>query len=738
MNSILRNKVLKYLAYVMIVSQGILIALAVSFYLNATYIEQIRNFPTSAVSINLKSIPEERIDSVMNYLMDYAQKTDVFYIRKDLSVKKDNSIGGVILAVAGNYEKNKEEIEFSYLKQPVVKANELKLLLDSKEDDYILGIEESSLKSLATIPRFRYGDNVVIKKLNQLVKETQTVNGEYKIIGLSRKETTAFLDGLVKSSGVSKELLLDTKSGYILDRGLMGMIIGLVLLAHSIVLLALFIVISVNSLPMLGKLMLLGWSKWSFCVRIYSSYLLTGFFTIFLFVGYGIFLTEGTFTSPVYLSLMMLIGMINFLILLLIVSLSSVFILCIKPITAIRERIPKNVYITLGLGGYFASNIAMLLMCGYIDGPYREIQKNTEIKKQWKEVSPYYIINSNNVGKDQSSFNHQSKKFYTDVYHWYKSIEGKEGVHIINTTYYSESLLSQYEENRVYSSIPQKPLWIFKMSPGYLKSLGISIDKKVIDRANQGARVYLIPEDVSMQERGYLESWLQEKDLDGIRPDDIETVFNHEKEFDFITYYHESDMFSWETDMENSIKVRNPVILLLTAENMTYKESESLFAKGLKSSYIKLEKKAMEKYLDPVYLSEFELEDNSIVFANIESFVDGLQKDLWKTIQLFFIMIFAVTFVIVSLLITLVGVFQFSYKERISVKKFLGYKTIGIYKIPFIIFLSIMIMDFVIITFVKSKIGFFYIAIISFLQLIVFYRIIAKNQFKKIAAYLKE
>ncbi len=736
MNIFSKNKVLKYLAYVMVVTQGMLLALVASFHMDARYLDKLLDYPSSAVHLNIKSIQEKNIDSTLNYMKNYSSEHKIFYIRQDFILSKDGSVGGLNIAIYGNYEKNKDKINFSFLGQNVIKENDIKKVLDSKED-IILGIEQSSLNSIARIPKFRFGNNIVVKKLDQMVRETKTINGEYKILGLTQENIDSFIDGLSKSSGISKDVLLNNKSGYTLERGIMQKFLWISLTAHSVVLLSLFVVMTAKTLPILGKLMLQGWSRVNFAMKLYTPYFLLGFLSIFLFLGYGIYLTEGTFFSIIYFSFMVAIGIINLLIISLLLVISSAFIFLVKPINAIKDRFPKRMYIVSGLILYVIFNVLMILGCSYIDGPYREIQKNTEIAKKWNEVSDYFILKSINVGNNQSSFNHQSKELYKDMYNWYKSIYEENGVYIINTTYFSDAMLKDYKANNLYEFIPNRPLWVFKLSPNCLKKMGINVDENAINMAKQGYRVYLIPDNISKDDSNVIKNWLKEIDTRGIREDDIETVFNKEKKFDFINYHFEGHFFSWDTDLEKSVNVKNPVILLTTPNNMTYRESESLIAKGLGSSYIKLDENAVSKYLDSTYLSKFNLDDNNIEFSKIKLFVDGLQKQLWQTVQLFFVMIIAITFIIISLLITIISLFQVSYKEIIFVKRFLGYDNIKIYKTPILIILFIMIADLVAIVMLKSKIGIIYISVINILQLIIFYIIMVNNEFKKIVDYLK-
>lgn len=570
-----------------------------------------------------------------------------------------------------------------------------------------------------------------------MIKETNTINGEYRILGLSKEKIDSFIDGLSKHGGISKETLLDNKSGYVLDRGMMLSFLWISLILHSVVLFVLIVLITTKSLHLLGKLLLQGWSKIDFLIKLYSPYLYLSFMTIFLFIGYGIYLTEKTFISPVYISLMIMIGVFNLLLILILLSISSIFVLIIKPIDAIRDRFPKKAYIISALVVYIIFNILMIYGCIYIDGPYREMQKNTKIANKWNEVSDYHILKSVSIGNDQSSFNHQSKDFHIDLYNWYKSISDDNGVYIINSTYFSDNLLKGYKANKLYTSIPNESLWIFKMSYTYLNKIGLNIDEKIIARAKQGHRVYLIPDSLSKNENETIQNWLKEKDTKNIREDDIATVFNQEKNFDFINYHFDKELFSWDTNLDGDINVKNPIILIVTPNNMIFRESESLFAKGLKSSYIKIDKSAMEKYLSLDYLKKFNLDDNDIVFSSTKLFVDGIQKELLKTIQLFFIMILVATFIVIALLITIALLFQVTYKEIIIIKRFLGYRNIKIYKVPLIIILSIMMADWITIIMLESTIGIVYISLINILQLFIFHKIIVNNEFKKIVDYLK-
>ena len=81
MNIFSKNKVLKYLAYVMVVTQGMLLALVASFHMDARYLDKLLDYPSSAVHLNLKSIQEKNIDSTLNYMKNYSSEHFLYKTR---------------------------------------------------------------------------------------------------------------------------------------------------------------------------------------------------------------------------------------------------------------------------------------------------------------------------------------------------------------------------------------------------------------------------------------------------------------------------------------------------------------------------------------------------------------------------------------------------------------------------------------------------------------------------------
>lgn len=737
MKNIFNNKFLKYLICTMIIVQGIFFSLVTSFYIDKSYVNKLSSYPESSLFIELKTIPREKTLPTLRFLQEYAMENGIFYIRKDYRLDKNAYVNGITFGIGGDLEKNKNELTCDFFGANVINYEKIEKLLKSENENAVLGIESSSKDSIASIPSFQYGSNIVFKKLEKIVDDTKTINGEYRIVGLDKSMEADFLLGLSKASGVDSRVFFDGKSGYSLDDSFKEMIIIGLFVAYTFILLALLVVITINSLPNLGRYILQGWSRWKFALRLYRPMIYTGIISIFLFIIYGLLLTNMSFNSIRFYSVMLGLGGLHLLILVALILIASLFIFFIKPVDLIKDRFPKKRYIIVTLLVYIVFNVLLVMVISYIDGAFKEIKNNVEISKKWEEVSDYKVISSISVGQDTASFNRQSKIFSEDFYNWYKSIADDKNVILVNTTHITKEMLNTYRIHNTYKYIPNEEFWVFRVSPTYLKKLGVDVDTDLIEKAKSGVRVYLIPESKSESETKLIKGMINEDDTKGIRADDIDTVFNREKEFYFSKYDFSKDLFSWNTKELDNITINNPVILITTPNNMSFFESESLIANGLQNSYIKLESEAVNKYTDTRYLAKFNLDDNEIEFSSVGEFVDGIQKSLWKTVQLFSIFLIGVTIIIIIVLLTLLTIFQNVYKEKISVKKFLGYSNVAIYKIPIIIVSMVMVVDLLAVIILRSRIGIVYMGIVVLLELFGIYIVISRNQMKRVIELLK-
>lgn len=733
MNKFLTNRFLKYFAFILVVIQGILFALITTFYMNADYVQTVINYPQNSLKITLSNVSNEKNEDTLNFIYETVNNEHLFYVKQDELLNNDGSLQGIILGIVGDYDTNAKFLNHSYLNVSILEKDKIKRLLESKEKDITLGIDITSLKSIGELPKFRFGDKIVVTKLQDLIEKNKTVNGTYRIVGLQKENIDTFLNKLSEVTNLNKDSFLTTGQNKMIDKSTQAKILWFVFLLHSFILLLLFLVITIKSLPSLGKLILQGYSRFYFVKKLYEPYFYVAFVGAFFSILYGVFLTNNTIISLLFFSKMLLAGIINFIIILILLGISSFFVFNITPINAIKNRLPKKLYILLTLFAYIITNVGLVGVGIALKEPYKEIQKNIEIANNWKQVSNEYILDKLAIGDDKSSFQLQSNKLSEDIYHWYQKIEEEQGVSIINTSYFSKELV---DKNFDKSDAPKKPVWKFIVSLSYLEKLGINLEPETKKAIRLGERIYLIPDTYTAEEKAHLENWYKVQDTRSIHDEDIPTIFNKERKFQFLTYSSNQEFFTWTTDEKQEIQTKNPIILVLSTNNMIYRETESLFAAGL-DSYIKLSKEAAQKYTTPQFLEQFHLVDNKFRYIPISKFIDGAQQNLWLSIIIFFSFIGIIMIMMIAFLIIMMSVFQMAYQEKITIKKFLGYSNIKIYYLPISIISLITLSDFIALFLYEAKIGILCVSVITVLQGFIMLYLFRKNEFKKILYYLK-
>ena len=215
-------------------------------------------------------------------------------------------------------------------------------------------------------------------------------------------------------------------------------------------------------------------------------------------------------------------------------------------------------------------------------------------------VPDYYSLAYYNYDGD---FN----EFYNDSYSWYKSIENKYGVYIINTSYYNGELLKIWKDENIYKAVPDKAFWYFAASPSYLRQMNIDINENDLNDAKAGVRLYLVPDTLNDDEYAVMSAYLDEEAKYKAEKGAIKTAFTENKEVKIIRYTPNGSYFTWQSDKGQPVTDDAPVIYVCTSENMKYFESESLIATGI-NSYIKfINKETMEKYTNANILKKYNM-----------------------------------------------------------------------------------------------------------------------------------
>ncbi|MDR1521758.1 MAG: hypothetical protein LBS28_02740 [Streptococcaceae bacterium] len=728
---------LKYCVYLLIIIQGILLATLTSCFLDQKYKNTWNSYPNNGEYLYISQVSSVHEEKVSQYLLSEAIKQSLFLVR----IENDQECGissKIKIGVEGAFQSN--EAEFHFLDQTLLDFHKLMTLFQSKNIKSTLGVAKGSAYCVGELSCLRFGTKVVIEKLSQLIKETHTVNGTYRVVGWkSDQQKQAFIDQLAQMIGNSDKSFLFAQSGnYVNDPFLLKILIAFILLA-GFVLLILLMVLAAQTLGSLGKFILLGWSKMSVVYSLFQPFVLVsiGFLPFSVLLGYWLLGTVPFSYS--LLSFFILTGMANVFFLLLLCTLVSGILLLIRPIDAIHQRIPQKILYAFGISTYLLIGIGLIVTSSYMDNFFQEWIDNRELYKKWEKVSNYHILGDLSFEKDASSAMGGAKQFDLKFYRWYQAIANRKGVYLIHTMHIDEKILHLWRENQVYDYIPEESFWTYSVSANYLSQLNVSLSKQTLEEVTRGVRLYLLPSNLKGSKRQNMVNYLQESTLKGLQKDDIPTNFNQNQQFCFLNYTPTKGIFHWSTEKATEKITKAPIIYVMTPQNMTFRESESLYSIGLENNYLKfVDHKTMEQCTEEHFLQKFELSKKKMKFIGIWEYIDGLQKDLLTTTQLLGGIFLFLMLLAVALLLTLAGVFRLANQEKIYVQKFLGFGYWQTYRISIFLLASIVGLELLTVILIHSRLGMIFLGMVGVIQFFVLWKYVTRNEIKQLISYFKE
>jgi hypothetical protein len=317
----------------------------------------------------------------------------------------------------------------------------------STRDESTLGIDKGSIYSVGEIPSFRFGEKTVFKKLNRLIEESGTINGDYVVLGLKNSHKKAFVQGLALACNVPADNLLKGMNGSSSDNSLMRTIILVFIFAQIILNVVYFMIITIRNLGKGGKLALLGWSRTAYCTETLGIFIGYALLNIPIQVLIGILISGWSKITGLFISYFMLFAVINVILVTLEVAISAIIQLVVNPLDAIKGRIPKNILYTFGVLAYIGVSAGIVVCGAYVDGPMKTISENARLSQMWSNVSEFQILKSFSVGNDESSITGNSKDLAQSFYDWYKGMYDDNGVYLINTQYYDNNVLEPFSCN---------------------------------------------------------------------------------------------------------------------------------------------------------------------------------------------------------------------------------------------------------------------------------------------------
>ena len=709
---------------VLVLSQGLLFSFVYMSRQAQEYTTEVEQLAfEKGQKFTIENIPERKKQMVKSKLFALAGENNLVLLR----ISYLSNDRGIQASIYGDVQRYADGFDYEFFGEKIFNTEELQKLLKSKNDDATLGLDQGSVNMLNDLPHFRYGGTVVINKLAAVLEDDEKVEGRYIVLGLKNdRKKNIFFDELAKETGIDKKILSGWKEEYTTNWGNEVAFPALVAI-FEILLLILVSLLTIKELNKMGNLLLQGWSRKDFALKIYSPVLIAGFISIFLFVGYGIIFTEGSFISPMFFSTMLFVGLLNFILVCVIVLIASAFVFTISPINAIRNRISKKGIMIAMSVLFLLGNVGLVGAGVVIDGPMKEVSKNEKIRQAWEAVRDIHILSDTEQGGDELSLQGNSNKLAEDMYKWYKSIAGKDGVYIVSSEIYDNKALRKNRQSGEVKYVPNNPYCEFVLSPNYLKDTGNNVDPSLVKKANEGTRVYLVSSSINKQDRELIKKSIREEDVDKENP----------KKIEFVEHTFEKKLFTWNADSDYESYTDKAVVLLSTPNNMIFMEKGSLFASGLKNSYLKFTKEAKQKYINDSNLKKYELLDNKLTFKSVSEHVDGVQKKLSETIQLF---TFGIILLMVSILIFLaiiISLYKVTFEEEIIIKRFMGYNRARIYSPIVILCILVLVLDFVASVLIRCRISSLMVLIMGILEIILFYIAIEKGAYKRIVSFLK-
>lgn len=701
------------------------------------YEKEITNYLHQGKNFTISSLNPDQAAQVEGYLNAKIFQEQAVLIRADKKLSAvDGSADGTHLGLLADPNNLSSLPELNYLGVTILGTKNIGDLLTS-EQGKTLGLYTVEENILQELPEVTFGPNLSIGKFSDLVEETNTVNGQYFLYGFSEEDFNDFLQELSAVSGISQEELLTPLSGSNQSTSLWPIFILTSLLSTTALLtLVLFIYITQGAKE-LGTYLILGWSKTNYLLTIAKplaytlipTSLLTAIGTWLTLKDFGVSLAVA---STLFRPLMLTIGIAiaSFL-------LSSLPLLGMKPIHAVRGYRPQKLFVALLALGFITTTAGLYTTASFLDTPIKEVEKITTVQKEWDKVADQYILYSQSAGSDSASFTGQSTELAEDFYAWYASIEKDNGVSLVNTYYADQEILQQWRA--LGEDAPYREFWYMAASPNYLKRIGIEIPPATLKRAEEGEQVFLLPEHFSPQDKASLTSWLeQEAQRKGKAEQNIVTAFTQNQSTYIEEYSLDGDIFTWNADPEKDFLSSDVVIYVATSANMTYFESESLSASGLEQSYIKLSEEAVHKYTSLSYLESYNLDDNQPIFISSKSFVAGLQKSIYQYLQLFGAVTLILGLIAGFALSAFIMLYSLLFRNQIAVSRLLGHHLWSSFKPAYLLVILVNALGLLAMIIVESRVGLIIAVLMLVGQPVLLHMLSKKFAYSHMVSLIKE
>lgn len=690
---------IKYLILFLIAVQSILFALMAIFFTGNRYEEAWKDYNrhSETVTVYLQRLTEEQSHDVFHYFQ--AQSDLSIWTHRMTNNNSDGGINRIYLDVLGNPAGFSDMINNGKL---LVSRQQLSDLLSHPNNKVTIGLDQGSENMLYELPSLLFTIPVVIDRLDYVFQETNMINGSYHINGLQDeglRET--FLSDLSAITGISNEELTRESFGSNKVEGIAFIVLATSIVVNTMILLVLFLVCILKSFKHFGTLILLGWDRKELWSAFFKNALLFSIATAPL-ISLVLWFLSGWVTFGLSTFILIFAGT-SFSIPLLCLTLiiPSIVVYLVSPLGAIHKRLPMKSLLAISLL-FYTLVAALLIMVGHsLDAPMNEFIDNVKLAREWKNVEDMYVISSFVEGEDLGTYSGTTNSLESSMYRFYQRIAELPGVYVAQGTYHDQQYLGAVFGT--YQHVPTKPFWYLTYSYNYLSQLGVELSHDELSEIRNGARLYLIPETLGEADIETMKAYLQE--LVNVKPGDIETKFTENPTFLFKIYQPSTSIFTWSTSVSQGVTSEEPIILVVSPENMYFMESANLYVSGYNGLLKIRDEETMEQVAN-ILENEFpDLIDNEITFTTVKNYINGLQKDLSYTFYLFGSVIAIIMVTLIIIFWSFVLVYRLLFEEKLHVQYFMGFPSWRRYIGVFSLIIGISIIEFLASVLLGSKLG---------------------------------
>ncbi|MDD7368550.1 MAG: hypothetical protein SOW20_03710 [Berryella intestinalis] len=627
---------------------------------------QVDTWLSDQPKVFTSQLTDEQKDGFVSALQKISNDGDGFIV-----VSRDSDLlqsGATLYTFSTVFSPNGSEApigSLTLLGTVIIDKTVLESVASAAPDGYA-GYGNDASSRIASLPSIQAGLHFRVNRL----ASGEDLGEVCMFAGLDSKGFRLLVDSLSSEIGVDSETLTQKKSGSSFEPGLVYPFCVGAFSLLSIVLCLLMTTHSLLELKTLGVHLMLGWSKFDFVCDLLSTQALQivvvmpigligalatldGFSVNLAFVGFAL-------ASVLPAAAVVLTSM----------AVSVIPIAFVKPVEAIHERYSQRGFYGLIIAAYLICLAAVFSGCLYIDQPLAMYSDLSRTRTAWSEYEGWYVVRDFGVGGDRFTGNPMGLS--KEMYAWYADHEHDDGVYLANAARYEESAI----RSKVEASTQPRPFWYLAASPSYLEKIGIVVPEDLLEKAERGSRVYLLPRSLDASEEKGMKEFL----VASRRPYDsnIVTPFMDNPEYEFASYDAGRELFTWSTDSNLPVVSDGFVIAVITAKNMAPFESESLVASGLENAYVKLDERVASNLLDKN--SEAPIGGSvSARFATVGNYIDGLRKTLEELFVLFSVVLVILVATIAIMVACLIGAANRMSAREISVKYVLGFGAWGLY-----------------------------------------------------------